>query len=264
MVVVGGSTGLTGAVALAAGAALRSGAGLVTACVPASLNAVLEQKLTEAMTRPCADDAGALLPSADAVVRPLALGADAVLVGPGCGRDARTAALVRGLCDLPVPLVLDADGLHALGAEPELLRGRAGATVLTPHAGEAARLLGTSRAAVGAARLASARALAARSGAVVVLKGPDTIIAEPDGRLALRDGDDPGLATGGAGDVLAGVTAALLARGVEPFHAACAAAAAHLAAARLAVAEAPGRVLVAGDLVDALRLGVAQEVPGTS
>ena len=150
------------------------------------------------------------------------------------------------------PLVLDADGLHALGTDLHLLASRAAATVITPHAGEAARLLGTTTAHVAAHRLASARALAESTGAVCVLKGADTIIATPDGRLAVRDGDDPRLATAGTGDVLCGTIAGLLARGVSPFEAAAAGAAAHLAAAR----SAPGaRALVASDLIDRLALG---------
>ncbi len=165
---------------------------------------------------------------------------------------------MRALLDLANPLVLDADGLFALGDDLEALAGRTAPTVITPHGGEAGRLLGRDRRALEARRLDAARELARRSGAIALLKGPDTIIATPDGRLAVRDGDEPGLATAGTGDVLSGVIGALLARGAEPFLAAAAGAAAHLAAARAAVAAVPGRAIIAGDVVEHLRLGSVQ------
>jgi NAD(P)H-hydrate epimerase len=127
--------------------------------------------------------------------------------------------------------------------------------VVTPHGGEAARLLGWPPADVRARRLQAAREIADRAGAVCLLKGPDTIVAAPDGTLAVRDGDEPAIATAGAGDVLAGTCGALLARATDPALAAAAAVAAHLEAARAARARSPRRVLIAGDIVDALALG---------
>jgi NAD(P)H-hydrate epimerase len=151
--------------------------------------------------------------------------------------------------------VLDADGLHALGEELELLAARPAPTVITPHGGEAGRLLGWDRERLAAHRLAAARELTDRSRAVVLLKGADTIVTTPDGDLAIRAGDEPGLATAGTGDVLAGTIGALLARGAEPYLAAAAGAAAHVAAARAAVGARPGRAIIAGDVVDNLPLG---------
>ena len=255
VLVIGGSAGLTGAVVLAACAALRGGAGIVVAAVPASLNGICESLMVEPMTLPCPDEGGALTEEAGAAIAERAARVGAVVLGPGIGRAPRTAALVRHLvAAIDVPLVLDADGLNAIGSELSLLAGRRAPIVVTPHAGEAARLLGTSRSAVDAARLASARAIAAGCNAICVLKGADTLIAAADGRLAVRDGDEPALATAGAGDVLAGTIAALLARGADPFAAAAAGAVAHLAAARAAIRHHPRRCLIAGDLVDHLAL----------
>jgi ADP-dependent NAD(P)H-hydrate dehydratase / NAD(P)H-hydrate epimerase len=245
VVAVGGSPGMTGAIALAARAALRAGAGIVVAAVPASLNATLEALLVEPMTLPVADDGGILVEAAAERTLERSARAGALLIGPGLGRDPRSAALVRRLAaDSDRPLVLDADALQPFAP-------RAAPTVLTPHAGEAARLLGVGRDEVEARRLESARQIAERFGAVCLLKGADTIIAASDGRLIVRDGDDPRLATAGAGDVLAGTVAALLARGLDAADAAAAAAAAHLAAAR---SVRPGRAIIASDLVERLAL----------
>jgi NAD(P)H-hydrate epimerase len=258
VVVVAGSRGMTGACTLAGRAALRGGAGIVTACVAGSLEPILEVTLTEVMTRACPDRDGALQPAAEAVIREVAERGGPLVLGPGLGRDEGTQALVRALLDLANPLVLDADGLFALGEDLGALAGRSAPTVITPHGGEAGRLLGRDRRALETRRLDAARELARRSGAIALLKGPDTIVATPDGRVAVRAGDEPGLATAGTGDVLSGVIGALLARGAEPFLAAAAGAAAHLHAARAAVAAVPGRAIIAGDVVEHLRLGSVQ------
>jgi NAD(P)H-hydrate epimerase len=255
LLLVGGSLGMTGAITLASTAALRAGAGIVVAAVPASLNPILEVKLTEAMTLPLADADGALAAAAADAVLERAARMSAVVVGPGLGRTPGAAALVRRLvAAIGAPLVLDADGLHALGDDLAPLAARQAPTVVTPHAGEAARLLGCAREEVDAHRLAAVLRLAASARAVAVLKGSDTIVATPGGEIAVRDGDDPWLATAGTGDVLAGTVGALLARGAPAATAACAAVVAHLAAAREARSAEPGRALVASDLVDRLRL----------
>ncbi len=250
---IGGSRGMTGAIVMCARAALRAGAGLVVAAVPASQQPVIAGLVLEPMTLACADADGGLAPAAADVLLERATRCTAAAVGPGCGRTPGTAALVRQIVPLiGAPLVLDADGLHAIGTDLDLLAGRTAPTVITPHAGEAARLLGTTTGEIARHRLASARALAERTGAVCVLKGADTIIAAPGGLLAVRDGDDPRLATAGTGDVLCGTIAGLLAGGASPFEAAAAGAAAHLAAARSVPA---GQALVASDLIDRLQLG---------
>jgi NAD(P)H-hydrate epimerase len=255
VLVCGGSTGLTGAPAMAADAAMRAGAGYVTACVPASLNAIFEIKLTEVMTRPLPDDGGALLPEAAATVLDEAdKRGGALVAGPGMGRAEPTVTLIQELAAAAkVALVLDADGLNAHAGRLDRLRGREAPTVLTPHAGELARLLDTDSGEVNARRLHHARAAAEAAGAIVVLKGDDTLVAAPDGRVGVSPGGAPGLATAGTGDVLSGVLAAMLAKDVEPFAAACAAVLLHVRAGREAAARhgGPGGV-VATDVIAAL------------
>jgi NAD(P)H-hydrate epimerase len=149
------------------------------------------------------------------------------------------------VADIAAPMVLDADGLNAFAGDAPALASRIGATVLTPHEGEFARLTG---AAVGDDRVAAARGLARTTGAVVLLKGPGTVVAAPDGHSAINPHDGPWLATAGSGDVLSGIIGGLLARGLEPFAAATVGAFLHSSAAD----EAGHTGLVAGDLVAAL------------
>lgn len=250
---VGGSRGLTGAVILAAEAAARAGAGYVTAAVPGGLEPIFETRLTEVMTVGSGGQADRFEEGAEAEIEQHCQGADAVVLGSGFGRDPSRAALIGRLTgSIEAPLVLDADGLTLTGESLAPLAERTGPTVLTPHPGEMARLLGRSSAEVQAHRLESVWRLARETGAVVVLKGDDTIVAEGElvgvNRLAA-----PGLATAGTGDVLAGVIGALLARGAEPFHAACAAVYGHARAGVLAaraVGSADG--VIASDVIAAL------------
>lgn len=258
VLVVGGSTGLTGAPCLAAEAALRAGAGVVIACVPASLHAVFEQQLLEVMTRPCADTDGHLAPEAAGQIVELARRVDAVALGPGLGRTDGTRELVRILLDtLDVPVVLDADGLWALAGNLEWVFARDRPTALTPHAGELGRLLGSDSARVNARRLDAVRAGADETGATVLLKGIDTLVAAPGRGTLVADLGTPGLATAGSGDVLAGVVAALLAKGMEPRLGAAAAATLHGVAARRAAAlhGAPG--MLASDVIPELSRALA-------
>jgi NAD(P)H-hydrate epimerase len=221
VLVVAGSTGKTGAAALAARGAVRTGAGLVTVAVPASLNPVLEVKLTEAMTLPVAESvAGALGEAAADVLVPEAAARSAAVVGPGLGTDPGTVRAIERLLDaLERPAVVDADALNAFAGRPEALRAR-GARVLTPHPGEMARLLGASVDGVQRDRIGAARKLASAASAVVVYKGPRSVIAGPDGQVFVNPTGGPGLATGGTGDVLAGALGALLAQGLSPLDAA--------------------------------------------
>jgi NAD(P)H-hydrate epimerase len=253
VLVVGGSTGLTGAVCMACDAAMRAGAGWVRAGVPASLNLVFEQKLTEVMTIPLRDSDGQLGDAAAAEVLEAAQRADSVVLGPGLGRSEGSFALARTLVrDLERPLLVDADGLNAIAGKLELLAARSAPTVLTPHAGELARLLGTSSDDVAARRLVQAREASARSGATVVLKGDDSLVAEPGGQVAVSEGGSAALATAGTGDVLAGVIAAFLAKGVSVFDASCAGVFAHARAGWLAGAERGPDSVIATDVIAAL------------
>ncbi|HEV2785542.1 MAG TPA: NAD(P)H-hydrate dehydratase, partial [Solirubrobacteraceae bacterium] len=216
VVVAGGSRGLTGAPCLAADAAMRAGAGYVTALVPSSLEPIFETKLLEVMTRGLPDADSALSTRGVDEALELLGRAGALVLGPGAGRSLAAFAFVRAVAaQARVPLVLDADGLNAHAGALDALADRSAPTVLTPHAGELARLLEAPSSAVAGARLDSAREAARRADAVVVLKGDDTIVAQPDGRAAINDLAAPALATAGTGDVLAGVVGALLAKGLD-------------------------------------------------
>jgi len=243
VLICGGSPGLTGAPCLAAEAAMRAGAGYVTACVPEAVSAVVETRLLEVMT-------AAL--DADEVIERSERGG-AMVVGPGMGRLADAEALARELARrAEAPLVLDADGLNAHAGRLEELAGRRACTVLTPHEGELGRLLEIDSAAIKARRLHHAREAARQAGAIVVLKGDDTLVAEPGGRVAVNPGATPALATAGTGDVLSGVLGALLAKGMDPFAAACAAVFLHARAGRLAAERVGAEGVIASDVIAAL------------
>jgi ADP-dependent NAD(P)H-hydrate dehydratase / NAD(P)H-hydrate epimerase len=243
VLVVGGEPGMTGAVALTARAAFRADAGYVALAVPEESLHVVETLVLEAVK------AGWRDATALESIAGLAERADALAIGPGLGRGEGRQELVRLTLErLELPAVVDADALFEL--EPV---ERDAPTVLTPHAGELARLLGTDASWVDAHRLAAARKAAERFDAVVLLKGPDTIVASPEGGVVVSDFGRPALATGGTGDVLTGIVASFLAKGLEPNTAAAAAAVAHGRAARLV----PHRAgLVASDLLDAIPLAL--------
>ena len=250
VLVCGGSTGLTGAPCMASEAAMRAGAGYVTALVPGSLDPIFEVRLLEVMTVPLPDNGGTLTGAAGDEVLERCARADALVLGPGLGRARETFQLVRAVArSVSVPLVLDADGLNAHANRLEALSGRTAATVLTPHAGELARLLGNDSSEVAAHRLEAARSAAAAAAAIVVLKGDDTLVAEPGGRVAVNRGGTPALATAGTGDVLSGVIAALVAKRVDAFTATCAAVLAHSAAGRLAAQEIGPEGVIASDVI---------------
>lgn len=253
VLVVGGSTGLTGAVCLASEAAMRAGAGWVRAAVPGSLNLVFEQKLTEVMTIPLLDTEGALETGNLDSLLEAAERADSVVLGPGLGRAEGSFELARALVGkLDVPLLIDADGLNALAGRLGLVAERTAPTVLTPHAGELARLLEKQSSEVSAQRLASAREAADRAQAIVILKGDDSLVVEPGGRLGVSSGGSPGLATAGTGDVLSGVIGAFIAKGVGPFEAACAGVYAHAQAGWVAATDLGADSVIASDVIGAL------------
>ena len=179
-----------------------------------------------------------------------ASGFAAVVLGPGLGRADETVLLARELVALDKPLLIDADGLYALGDRPELLAERGAPTVLTPHEGELGRLLGVPADEVAAGRLEHVRSAATRSNATVVLKGEATIVADPSGAAYVVPTGNPGLATPGTGDVLSGVIAAQLAKGLGATDAACLGAYLHGLAADIAAEDALGTEgMVAGDLL---------------
>ena len=253
VLVVGGSTGKTGAPSLAAEASLRAGAGICTACVPASLNIVFEQRLLEVMTRACPDEDGVMTMDAADSILEAAERASAVALGPGLGRTGGVRALTGYLLDrLDKPLVLDADGLWAAVDHLDWIFARDAPTVLTPHEGELARLLGRKSDWVRARRLHAAQAGADEVGAVLLLKGADTIVAAPGRGALVADLGNPGLATAGSGDVLTGIVAAFLSKGMDGGEAAAAAAATQGIAADIAAERHGSAGLIASDVVEAL------------
>ncbi|MEZ5077436.1 MAG: NAD(P)H-hydrate dehydratase [Solirubrobacterales bacterium] len=255
--IAGASRGLTGAVRMSSLAAIRAGAGYATVAVPDDLNLVFEIGQPEIMSAPCPGGDGCLSPASAKAVRRAFEGAAAGVLGPGLGRDPGSLELARGTAlEIGCPLVIDADGLGAFaGALPDLA-ARPDPTVLTPHSGELGRLLDRDWRLIDAHRVAAAREAAAASGAIVVLKGDDTIVTDGE-RLAVNALPAPALATAGSGDVLSGVTAALLARGLEPFAAACAAVCAHARAGRDAAARiGSAESVIATDVIDSIPAGM--------
>jgi NAD(P)H-hydrate epimerase len=254
VLVVGGSVGKSGAPAMAALAALRSGAGLVTAAVPASVQELVAAVAPELMTWPLlATDAGQIAAEnlAPEQIAALMAGKTVLAIGPGLGQSPETVKFVMGLiAATKMPAVIDADALNMLAADPALLaklaKGRT--LVLTPHPGEMARLAGIPVAEVQADRLGVARGFAQRVGVTLVLKGARTLIAHPDGRVAVNTTGNPGMAKGGSGDLLTGMVAGLLAQyPAEPAQAVEAAVTLHGLAADMAVRDADEHTLLATD-----------------
>lgn len=261
---VWGGAALTGAARLAAQAAQRAGAGLVTVAAPAAVWSVYAQSLQGCMVQAMTEEEGGGFASLLADAR-----RNACLIGPGAGVDAHTRAAVLAAAQAGKALVLDADALTVFSPEEgqggpaalfaalktldDCLDGCGATAILTPHEGEFARLFGADHAVkkAGQSKLARALAAARSSGAVVVLKGADTVIAAPDGRAAINANAPAALATGGTGDVLAGIAVALLAQGMPAFEAACAAVWLHGRAAQ-GWCDAHGPALVAEDLLHSL------------
>ena len=254
LLVLAGSTGKTGAATLTSLGALRAGAGLVTLGIPKSLNPILENKLTEAMTVPLPETAESSLSlEAEKEIFNLLEGKTAVAIGPGLSTHDETRSLVKRIvAKCPLPIVIDADGLNALASDPEVLTKRKGRAVLTPHPGEMARLAGISNSEVQADRVGTAEAFARKHGCCLVLKGARTVIAEPEGQIHINPTGNPALSSGGSGDVLTGLIGGFLARGWQPADAALAGVYLHgLAADRLSEKRGQSGIL-AGELLDVI------------
>ncbi len=251
--IIAGSVGKTGAAAMAARAALRVGAGLVTIATPSSVNDVLESKLLEAMTVPMPETKARTF-SRSAFDRLVAFIAarTATAIGPGISTHPETVELVQALVkQLDRPAVLDADALNAIAGRASLLTSCKTPPILTPHPGEMARLESDSTPAiVNEHRVETAVRFARERGVFVVLKGARTVVSRPDGSAAICPGGNPGMATAGTGDVLTGMVVGLLAQGLSSWDAACAATYLHSQAGDLA-AEAKGQAgLIAGDVIE--------------
>jgi len=234
-----GAQGMAGAAALCAMGALRGGAGLVTVLCPAGIVPIVQT------LAPCA-----ICTTPERVGEALS-GKDSIAAGPGLGASPQVSPLLELLCETDLPQVWDADALNWLAANPRKLPGR---SVITPHPGEAARLLGATTQDVLEDPVAAAAQLAGTYGAAALLKGATTVIADGP-RRALDISGTPGMATGGSGDVLTGLIAALLAQGLGPFDAARLGALLHGRAGERAAASRGLRSMIATDILDALRIG---------
>ena len=262
VLIVAGSRGKSGAAVLAARACLRSGAGLVTVAAPASVQSIIAAGVPEAMTEPLPETAtGTLARSAADRILALLRSRHVLAAGPGIGTDPVTSEVVRTIVrDAGRPMVLDADALNILSSIGRATIGSP--AVLTPHPGEAAKLLGITVARVQGDRLGAARTVASDRSCTVILKGYRTLVASADGSVRVNSTGNPGMSTGGSGDALTGIAAAWLAQGLSPFDSASLATYAHGLAGDLA-AEALGEIaLTAGDIISHLPPAYLSMAPG--
>ena len=249
--IIAGSLGKTGAAALAARAAYKTGAGLVTVGTPRTCLPIVARSMMELMTEPLAETEEKTI-SSEALPRVLDLikGKDALLIGPGISKQESTCQFVWNLIPkVRQPLVIDADGLNILSLKRELLKKLPRPTVLTPHPGEFARLTGLSIGEVLRSRLELVPSFARKYGIILVLKGYRTLVGAPDGRVFINPTGNPGMATGGTGDVLSGMIGALLMQHLDPLQAALTAVYLHGLSGDLASRRVGERAVVAGDLI---------------
>jgi hydroxyethylthiazole kinase-like uncharacterized protein yjeF len=258
VLVMAGSRGKTGAAILAARAAMRSGAGLVTLAAPRSLNAILAGALLEVMTEPLEHSAAEEIePLGDDEWRRLLEKKNSLLFGPGIGVNDSTRSLLRWLLrHLEIPWVIDADGLSALALEIDRLRGAMTPPIVTPHPGEMARLIGKDTLAVNRDRIGTARSLATARRCYVVLKGARTVMATPEGKVFINPTGNPGMASGGMGDALAGILAALLGAGFSAEDAMKLGVYLHGFVGDRVAAEKGEVGLIASDIIDGLPAGM--------
>ncbi|MDR5694314.1 MAG: NAD(P)H-hydrate dehydratase [Armatimonadota bacterium] len=257
-----GSVGYTGAAALCALGAVRAGAGLVTLGVPETIYPIVGSKVTEAMPTPLPANGTSLSEAAVERVLTLAAAADVVAAGPGLSTAPGVARVIRALLQVGRPIVLDADALNVLAGQSEILRSAAGPVVITPHPGEMARLLGISTREVQSDRVGIARRVSQDLRVTVVLKGARTIVADPSGGVTIIPTGNPGMATGGMGDVLTGAIAALIGQGIQPSTAAALGAYLHGLAGDLLAQETGGIGLLASEVANRLPVAIARARSG--
>jgi NAD(P)H-hydrate epimerase len=252
--IIGGSIGMTGAVSMSACAALRVGAGLVTAALPESLQAGVEHEIVEVMTVPLAETAqGTIAREALPAIKNLLGTTSACAIGPGMSRYGEAAAVLHQMLECSgIPVVIDADGLNALSQDINVLKDRQIPIVLTPHPGEMARLTGLTIEEIQTDRLAIARSFAQQWGVTVVLKGSGTVVAYPNGEIFLNLSGNPGMATAGSGDVLCGMITGLIAQGLRPQDAAMVAVHLHGLTGDHVEKTKGQRGMLAGDIIQAL------------
>jgi len=253
VLIIAGSTGMTGAAALAAASCLRSGAGLVTLGIPESLNPILEAKLTSAMTHPFADTGrGTFAYEAKDAILKLAKAFDIIAIGPGLGREEKTICLVLELlAEFDKPLVIDADALYAIAQDITVLAKIKNEAILSPHPGEMSRLTGKDTAQIQKERLEAAVGFARKHKVILVLKGYETVVTD-GAKYYINPTGNPGMASAGSGDVLTGAIAAFLAQGLSAFDAAELGVYIHGLAGDLAAEEKGQISLIAEDILDKL------------
>ena len=256
--VIAGSVGKTGAAAMAALSALRVGAGLVTLATPSSLNPIMEQKLTEAMTVPLPETTAQTLSlGAEKALLDLAHDKSVVIIGPGLSTHLETQELVRRLLSaFRLPIVLDADGINALIGHNDLLGHASAKIVFTPHPGELARLLGITSQKVQSDRLGISQSFARRNNLWLILKGAHTVLADPQGSLFINSTGNEGMATGGTGDVLAGILGGLISQGLDPLQASKVGIYLHGMAGDLAASQKGTMGMIAGDVIECIPLAI--------
>jgi len=253
---------MTGAAALAGQAAYRVGAGLVAIALPEAILTVIQEVVREAVFVPLPETEAGTVAGGSSRLNEVLAQADALAIGPGMTTDERTSAWVRDVVrSSEIPVVLDADGLNAFVGRAQDLADRKAELVLTPHAGEFARLAGYPAREVESDRVRHVRELASLTSATVLLKGSRTLVGTPDGVVRINPTGGSYLATGGTGDVLTGAIAGLLARGLGPADAAAAAAYVHGIAGRLAEQE-RGEGTTAGDVLDLLPRAIGEVLQG--
>lgn len=252
--VIAGSVGMTGAACLTSLAALRSGSGLVISGIPVSLNPIVEAKLTEVMTLPLPETKNqALSLKAKPAILEAAAKYDVIAIGPGLGSDKETKALVKELiAEIDKPMVIDADALNAFEGCVDELGMRKNRTVITPHPGEMARLIGKEVGFVQANRTSTAVNVAELTGAVVCLKGHQTVVATPEGEVYVNTTGNSGMATGGTGDVLTGMIASFISQGIDDYSAAVSAVYLHGIAGDVAAERIGPFSLIASDIIEHL------------
>ncbi|MDP8258104.1 MAG: NAD(P)H-hydrate dehydratase [Candidatus Aadella gelida] len=254
VLIIGGSRGMTGAAYLTSQGALLAGSGLVTCGIPASLNSIMETKLTEVMTLPLPEtDQGTFSAKAEKEIVSFAETCDVIAIGPGLRVNNDTTNLVGALlANIDKPIVLDADGINVLENDHTVLKSRQGVTVITPHPGEMARFLGRDIDAVQSDREGTAKRTAEETGAIVCLKGHQTVVASPKGEVYVNATGNSGMATGGTGDVLTGMITSFIGQGVNAHSAAACAVYLHGLAGDIAAAKKGMFSMIATDLLDNL------------
>jgi len=252
--VLAGSIGMSGAAVLTSKAALRSGAGLVTVGVPESLSLVMVKRLTEAMFKPLPETkSGTLSKRAFSKIQPFLKNQDVLAIGPGLSQNSETQTLIRKVVlSSKVPVVLDADGLNAFSGKTAQFRKIKAPLIATPHPGEFRRLFAQPVSNNPAGRINTARKAAKRHKVILVLKGHETVVADPSGKVFVNSTGNAGMATGGSGDVLTGIIAALLGQKLKPFDAASTGVYIHGLAGDLAAKKMGQISLIASDIIEYL------------